>query len=475
VKRSAAALAFLIAVSTICAARVALAADGASVVIWPTLTPAGDAPSAATLHKPVAPAEKVVAERAQDLDATLRDAVQDLGFTLYVADAGPTPGHTRDTDLIDRAAKAGAGGTSNTGTWVVSPRLESAGGDAYVLRIVAVAPNGRELRVRVENVAADSVSVRGIVMLRDLLTPTAAQAAAIEHDKDRLNEGAGLGVMSPLRSQGRAVLSVNSALFGAFLAYSIQRSSGSDDPRVLYPLLALGTGVGLGSALLVAEEWDVTTGDAWFLSAGGWWGAGAGILIANGRHVQPLSDRYAWGVGGGFAGLGLATLTLTRIRMDEGDAMLAHSGAALGLFLGGLGELAYRGTTTDSTPFTGMGYGSAFGLVAAGAISTQVTTSPSRVLLIDLGAGLGALAGAALASPLIFGDVTEGKSRGWLTATMGGSLAGGTLAWLLTKDAWSIKRSSFLPLGTPTAGVIGSSATRNGAVPAYGIGWRGDF
>src|SRR5207253_10660577 len=138
-------------------------------------------------------------------------------------------------------------------------------------------------------------------------------------------------------------------LFGAFLAYSIQRSSGSDDPRVLYPLLALGTGVGLGSALLVADEWDVTTGDAWFLAAGGWWGAASGIFIANGRHVDPLSDRYAWGVGGGFVGLGFATLTLTRIRMDEGDAMIAHSGAALGLVLGGLGELTYRGTPTEVT------------------------------------------------------------------------------------------------------------------------------
>ena len=46
-------------------------------------------------------------------------------------------------------------------------------------------------------------------------------------------------------------------------------------------------------------KWDVTTGNAWFLSAGAWWGASAGILIANGRHVLPFNERYAWGAGGG--------------------------------------------------------------------------------------------------------------------------------------------------------------------------------
>jgi hypothetical protein len=454
-------------------ARVAVAAEPASVVVWPTLTPAGDGSSAVALHRPSPTTEKALADRAAELDATLRDGVSDLGFTLYVADAGPSPGHMRDSDLIERASKAGGGGASNTGTWVVSPRLEAGSGDTLVIRIVAVPPNGRELRVRVETVPAESVAVRGLVMMRDMLSPNTAQVAATERERDRLDTGAGAGVMSPLRSQGRAVLAINSALFGGFLAYSVQRSSGSDDPRVLYPLLALGTGVGIGGALLVADEWDVTTGDAWFLAAGGWWGAASGLLIANGRHVDPLTDRYAWGVAGGFIGLGTSTITLIKFRMDEGDAMLAHSGGALGLFFGALGELAYRGTTTDVTPFTGMGYGAAIGLVAAEALATQVTASPSRVLLIDVGVGGGALVGAAAASPLIFQDLTETKTRWWVAATMAGGLAGGGVAWFLTRDAWSTKTS--WNLGLPMAGVIGASATRTGAVPAYGIGWQRQF
>jgi hypothetical protein len=330
--------------------------------------------------------------------------------------------------------------------------------------------------VRVESVKNADVSVRGLVMLRDLLSPSAAaRAEASEIARESVDASAGLGIMSPLRSPGRAVLAVNAALFGAYVAYSVQRASGSDDPRVLYPLLALGTGIGIGSALLVADEWDVSTGDAWFLSAGAWWGAGSAVLVANGRSVQPLADRYAWGVGGGLAGLGLATFALTRGRMDEGDATLAHSGAALGLLAGGLADLAYRGTT-NATPYTGAGYGAAIGLVGAGTLATLTQVSPSRILLVDLGVGLGGLAGAAAGSPLLFGETTEGRTRGFLAATLGGAVAGGSLTFWLTRErsgpappkpaAWSIM---------PTGGVIGSSATPHGNAPALGVGASGRF
>ncbi len=445
------------------------------VVIWPTLTPAGDAPGPSPLHRPQAGAEKELFERAQELDATLRDAVQDLGFTLYVADAGPAQGHTRDGDLVERASRPALAGVSDGGTWVVSPRVEAIGGGEYVVRVVAVPPHGAELRVRVATVTGDAVSVRGLVMLRDVLLSSAAARAAVQQEREQTEKGTSQGIMSPLRSQGRAVLAVNAGLFGGFTAFGIQRSSGSDDPRVLYPLLALGTGMGIGAALLVADEWDVTTGDAWFLSAGGWWGAASAFLIGAGHAVQPFDDRYAWGVGGGLAGVSLATFALTRTQMDEGDAMLAHSGGALGMLLGGAGEFLYRGTTTDVTPYAGMGYGTAAGLLAAGALATQVSASPSRVLLIDVGVGGGALLGAAAASPLIFQNATPGNTRGWLSATLAGSVLGGVGAWWLTRDVGAAKAASWLPPGRPVAGVIGTSATKSGGVPVYGVGWGGGF
>lgn len=457
-------------------------ADG-PVVIWPTMTPSGDHASAVPVHRPAQ--NEAVFDRAQELDATLRDGAQDLGYALRVSDAGPPAKDIHDEDMIERAAQGDAA-DSSAGTWVVSPRVEYVGNDDYVVRLVAVPPKGRELRVRVETVKGPDVAARGLVMLRDLLSPaTAAQASVSSTERDRIDAQAGQGVMSPLRSQGRAVLAVNGALFGAYVAFSIQRASGDDDPRVLYPLLAVGTGGGLGAALLASEEWDISTGDAWVLAGGAWWGAASGVLLANGLDVGPLTDRYAWGVGAGLGGLALGTFALTRSRMDEGDAVLVHSGAALGFALGGGSELFYRGTTNTSqvTPYTGAGLGAAIGVVGSGTLATFVTISPSRALLVDLGTGLGGLAGAAAASPLVFEDLNPGKSRGFLAITAGSALLGGGVAWYLTRhadqeqpkpDPKNAAPKSALR-AVPFGGVVGQSATPTGPVPAYGAGVRGVF
>jgi hypothetical protein len=461
----------LATLAALTAAQTARADPKLPVVVWPTLTPAGDSGGPA-LHKPQPATDKALFERAQELDATLRDAVQDLGFTLYVADTGPAPGRTRDADLVHRADSAATGAEPDGGTWVVSPRVEAAGGDQFVVRIVAVPPRGRELRVRVETVAGDSVSARGLVMLRELLSPQTAALASVEGDLERTGKGSTQGVMAPLRSQGRAVLAVNAGLFGAFTSFGLEKASGSDDPRVLYPLLALGTGIGVGAALLVADEWDVTTGDAGFLAAGAWWGSASALLVGVGSGLEPVNERYTLGVGGGLVGLGVATFAVTQRRMDEGGATLAHSGAAFGLLAGGAVELFYQGRTTNIEPYTGMGYGTGIGLVASGALASLVTMSQSRVLLVDVGLGGGALLGAAAASPLLFENVTEASTRGWLAATVAGSLAGGATAWWLTRDLGTPKIASWLR-GLPSAGVIGSTATRTGDVPAYGVTWAG--
>jgi len=442
------------------------------VVVWPTLTPAEG-----ELRRPTE-REGALTARAQELDATLRDGAQDLGLKLELGDPGPAPGRTRDLDLLDRAARArtGASSAEAEGTWVVSPRLEPAGTDRWTVRLVVVAPDSNELRVRVETVRGQDVAVRGLVMLRGLLAPRSAAPRDVAAP-------APPAPPAPARSPGRTVLAVNAALFGGAVAYSLHRSTGSDDPRVLYPLMAIGTGVGLGGALLAAEEWNVGLGDAWFLSAGAWWGATAGILYANHVTVQPLSARYAWGVGGGVAGVALATLALARGHMDEGGATLTHSGAALGLLVGGAADLAAQGTL-DGTPAAGAGIGTTVGLIGAGFLATQVHVAPSRVFLIDLGAGLGTLGGAALASPLLFEDVRKGgiesvdrgKSRAFLVASMAGTVAGGALAFWLTRDRPAATATRPGPLrAVPTAGVIASSPSLSGAVPAYGVGVLGSF
>jgi len=449
------------------------------VVVWPTFTPAGDDASPVPLHRPTS-VEEPLATHAHELDATLRDATQDLGFVLDLADPGPTPGHIRDIDMIDRAGKARPGERSGTGTWVVSARLEPASTDSFLLRLVVVPPNGKELRTRVEIVKGADVSLRGLVLLRDLLSPgLAAQVEMTERERKREEAATGAALTTPSRSPGRPVLAANGALFGGYLGYSLVRSSGSNDPRVLYPLLTLGSAVGIGGALLASEEWDIGTGEAWFLSAGAWWGAGAGLLLASGTNAEPSEGPYVVGLASGLAGVALATFAVTRTKIDDGDAILTHSGAALGLWIGSLTDLGYRGTT-NATPYTGAGLGSAIGLVGAGAAAMFVTVPSSRVLEVDLGAGLGSLAGAAACSPLIFSDLTGAttsatNTRLFLAGTLAGTAIGGTAAWFLTRDAKPDDPKTHRMASMPTAGVIGQSETKTGPVPAYGVSYSGSF
>ncbi len=224
--------------------------------------------------------------------------------------------------------------------------------------------------------------------------------------------------------------------------------------------------------MIVADEWDVGLGDAWFLSAGAWWPGAAGYLLADGYNVKPKEDRHVYALLGVATGVTLATTALTFKGMGEGGATLTHSGGAFGLLLGGLGQIAIDGDT-DTTPTLGMGYGTGVGVVLAGATATQLHIASSRVLLVDLGAGLGGLGGAAAASPLVFGDEpTKSKNRIWVASVTAGVLAGGTIGYLMTEP----KRSSAeleLPF-LPYAGVIGQSSTSDGgSQPVYGGGVEG--
>src|SRR5262249_2815085 len=157
---------------------------------------------------------------------------------------------------------------------------------------------------------SSELALRATVMLRDIVNARAAAAPSetAPSRTDRVEPPPGLAVRA--RSQGRAILAFNSALFGGFVGYSVQRSSGSDDPRLLFPLLALGTGVGLGASAIVAEEWDVGLGDAWFLSAAAWWPALSGLLIAKSRDKADPATEDSFALVGALGGLGLATTSL---------------------------------------------------------------------------------------------------------------------------------------------------------------------
>jgi hypothetical protein len=409
----------------------------------------------------------VLWSKARELDILLRDTAQDLGFVVNLSSSLDTS----PTDASERVLIA-RGGDSNK--WQLSPRIEYEGSQ-IVLRFLLVPAGADHAIVRTESTSVEDFQVRAVVMLRDLVR-AGQQRPALPPTP------AGDGRTSPeqgdRRSEGRAVLVVHAAAFGGFVGYSLQKSSGSDDVRLTYPLMALGTGLGLGGSLIIAEEWDVGLGDAWYMSAGAIWPTFGGWMLARGRDVQPESDRYAWGLGGGLAGITLASFSLSFAGMSEGGAAVAHSGGFIGTGLGAGTEMAIRGKT-DVTPFEGLGYGALAGVLIGGAIGRGIEESPSRIMMIDVGVGLGALSFASVASPLLIGDTTENRERAWALLTMSGALAGGTVAYFMTAPGGSRVASFDRPFpvpGQPIAGVIAQSQREDGTVaPAYGVGWTGAF
>ncbi len=179
--------------------------------------------------------------------------------------------------------------------------------------------------------------MRAVVLLRDLVSRPAgtapAPADAAAGAKSRSPGGSG---QSPHRGAASRDASrswpTRPRLRGPLVGASIQLGSGSNDPRLLYPLMLAGAGIGLGASYLASGEWEVGTGDAWYWASGVWWPTAAGHLIFQGRFAATRadSDRWVFGVIGGGVGATLATLGLAHHPLSAGGAIHANAGGALG-------------------------------------------------------------------------------------------------------------------------------------------------
>jgi hypothetical protein len=447
--------------------RAAVAASLAlSAWLWPATALA--APNSALVlptSVEIAPGEYGLASTSSDetakklgaeLDQTVREGVEDLGL----APLPPAPVQTPATD-------AGLLASPPT-SWLFAPRLALSESGVHV-RVVAIAPGSRVELVREEDfteATLGTIEVRTVVMLRDLVE-TGRRPAPLPSPAETPRAQRFPSPSAP-PSAGRPILALHGAIFGGYVGLTIEKASGSSDSRLVYPLVALGTGLGLGASLLVADEWDITSGDAWFLSAGMWWPGAAGFLLADGYGVKP-DNRYLYGLVGASAGLTLGTVAIALHPVSEGGAALAHSGGAFGSLLGAMTDSAIQGTTGGSVR-RGIGWGSAAGVLVGGVMATQVEIQPSRVLLIDLAASLGALGGAALASPLLLVDESDPqRTRIWLASAAAGTVAGGVVGWFATapESAKSSKTpasaSWIFPYAAPTPTGMGLMAGMLGA------------
>lgn len=451
-----------IALTTSLATLVAAKAGATPAIVLPTMTPVADCTACPTLHRPDPEAERHLASLGRELDSVVVEAAQDLGLTIDVTarPALATEAPVSEHAIVEQAATS----------WVFSPRI-GLEGSAIIVRIVAVQPGSHVLLVRTEQIKPDELDVRAVLMMRDLVRAAGVKGGP-PAPTPQANESA---VVKPARSPGRAVLAFNAAVFGGYIGFALQSAGGSNDPRLTYPLIALGTGIGLGGAVLASEEWDISVGDAWYLSAGTWWPALGALLIAS---EEPSSKRYLYSAAAAGGGLALSTTAIAFGSMSEGDALVAHSGGAFGLGLGGVTDLAIQGRT-DVTPTLGLGVGAIVGVVAAGALARFTPSQPpSRVLFVDLSAGLGGLGAAAVASPLVFGtDVSATRNRLWLSSIIVGTFAGATVGILMTQSTppEPKKRASMTSV-SPFVGVIAEETLPGGrSSPVTGAGITGTW
>lgn len=428
---------------------------------------AGDAAATVAPATPPAPADAPVSDASPSASAP--PAAADAHTTAAVAHALEEGAIDLDIDALvlpegdmDGAIERRAASAPSL-KWLVGYRITRLGEQAR-LEISAVPPDSRVRRVAVEVFDAARLELRAMVLLREVVhvaRPRTAgtQAAVVEKPKER--------------SAGRAILALNGALLGGYIGVSLQQASDSEDDRLLYPLAALGVGLGLGASMLIADEWDITTEDAWFISAGLIWPTASGSLIAASYDVAP-NDRYLYGLSGAAVGLTLAGVTVAKGGVHSGSATIAHSGGAFGQGLGALTEGIVEGNLEDA-PLRGMGYGTGIGVLTAGVLATQVEASSSRVLLVDLAALLGGLTGGALATPLLLADdVDDTRRRMWFGSIAAGTLIGGALGVLATADEQgegTAETYRVLPYG----GVIAESRVGERSAPAYGGGVQGIF
>jgi hypothetical protein len=405
-----------------------------------------------------------LADEQRSLDDLLENTVQDLGMRV----SRPRKGDEA-VDEIGLPALA-----ESRGQLVLLPLL-SMSNNELELRVIAARPGSHVVSTRVERIQRDDLAVRAVVMLRDVVRASWAKPPA------RATRPRATPTVKPARSAGRAILAVNGTAYGGFIGFSLQRASGSDDPRLLYPLLGVGAGIGLGAAIIVADEWDVGVGDAWYLAAGAWWPAVAGHLVYEGRFgdtpTASADEAWSFGLIASTTGFGLSAVGLLSRGMGDGGAVLAHSGGALGLIVGGLTEFAVTGVS-DEVPFAGMGYGAATGWLLASTTAIHFHPDAIRTLTIDLGIALGGLAGASAASPLLFEEPSPDKTRGWVAATGGGLIAGGVLAWWLSRpdDASEARAPAWLRYAIPRPTLVGvrPSVGEIGA-PGPGLELSGDL
>lgn len=270
-------------------------------------------------------------------------------------------------------------------------------------------------------------------------------------------------------SQGKATLATHGAALGGYFGFALESAGGDVDTRLVYPLVALGAGVGLATALIVAEEWPVDRASAWYISGGGTWLTLAGVMVASELSLEHPTDRYPYGLIGTAVGLGVSTLVVSQRDVSEAEAVFSHSGAIFGALMGGFAQELID-PVTGRFPKLGVGIGTTGGWLLASLGTARVLPgiTATRVLFADLGGFLGTLVGAAAASPAVVnqGEPRRAERRAFVGASLGGLVLGSVVGYWLGGSVDEVSESLPVSLRATTLGPTLASTPFEQGLPA---------
>lgn len=401
---------------------------------------------ATTVQPPPVPVE------VGTLAALLADAATDLGL---VPERAPSVAVSTGSCAIEEETPPGSGKVNIRG--LLELRAEN-----WWLRVSVTKDDGttHSASVRLDPANYEVQAIRTLA-----LTVKAIPAPKATSEKEHTSfQATSLDI-----SQGKATLATHGAALGGYFGFALESAGGDVDTRLVYPLVALGAGVGLATALIVAEEWPLDRASAWYISGGGVWLTLAGVLIASEQDLVHPTDRYPYGLIGTAAGLGVSSLVVSQRVVGEGEAVFSHSGAIFGAIIGGfVQELA--DPVTGKFPRLGVGIGTTGGWLVAslGTARLMPNLTATRVLFADLGGFLGTLVGAAAASPAVVnqGPPKPADRRAFIGASLGGLVLGSVVGYWLGGTAEEVPEDFPVSLRATTLSPTMAATPFDAGLPA---------
>ncbi|HZS35676.1 MAG TPA: PEGA domain-containing protein [Polyangia bacterium] len=129
---------------------------------------------------------------------------------------------------------------------------------------------------------------------------------------------------------GHSSLIIGGGAWGTSLGTGLALGLDLSD-QYIFGLALLGGGIGITTAVLVSHWNDVMPGTAAIMNSGGFWGTGAGALMAQAIFLSPSKSQFGWFVVGGTSlGVLAGSLVAWKIDISRGHVFLVDIGGLAG-------------------------------------------------------------------------------------------------------------------------------------------------